>query len=109
MQTVSSGVCKCAAVFVLTLGGIACVNAAPVPQAVQDQEAGLKRWLGHFRGMTRQQVMQEIGPPAVEETVMATGEPRLHLLYHTPSGADLTFSFFADSTVAGAAYGLILR
>jgi hypothetical protein len=109
MQTLSSGVCKRAAAFFLTLGGIAYVNAASVPQAVLDQEAALKQWLGHFRGMTRQQVAQEIGPPAMEDTVMATGEPRLHLLYHTPAGSDLTFSFFADGTVAVAAYSLVLH
>ncbi len=109
MRTVQSGVCRYAAIFFLTLGGVANADAAPDVPTVQDQEAVLKRWLGHFQGMTRQQIVQELGPPAAEETSMATSEPRLHLLYHTSAGADLSFRFFADGKVAVASYGLIAR
>jgi hypothetical protein len=109
MPSIQFDVCRYAALLLLILSGVVNGNAAAGLQTVQDQEAVLKRWLGHFQGMTRQQVVQEIGPPAVEDTSMATGEPRLHLLYHTSAGGDLSFRFVADGTVAVVAYSLIIR
>ncbi len=101
--------CRYTLACLLTCTGILCGHAATLPPLVQNQEVALKDWLGHFRGMTRQQLVREIGAPVIEETTTATGEPRLHLVYHTPAGSDLSFSFFADGTVAVVAYGLIQR
>ena len=50
-----------------------------------------------------------VGHIRLEEAPAYLGEPRLHLLYHTAAGGDLTFSFFADGTVAVAAYSLVLH